>query len=69
MKNRWFYMNKMVIKSFYKNFRNSKLNMLLLTGMLSHKLMIRFGLFMMKIQEAIQQAFQDFQQGRMGLIR
>jgi len=69
MKNRWSCMNTMVIKSFYKNFRNSKLNMLLLTGMLSHKLMIRFGLFMMKIQEAIQQAFQDFQQGRMGLIR
>ncbi len=34
-----------------------------------HKPMIRFDLFMMKIQEEIQEAFEDFQQGRMGLIR
>ena len=33
------------------------------------KPVIRFDLFMMKIQEAIQQAFQDFQPGRIGIIR
>ena len=32
------------------------------------KPVIRFGLFMIKIQEEIQQAFQDFQSGTMGLI-
>ena len=62
-------MNKMVIKSFSKNFRNSKLNMLLVSDMAFHKPVFSFGLFMMKIQEAIQQAFQDFQPGRMGIIR
>jgi len=59
----------MVIKPFSKNFRESKLNMLLLSGIPFHDSLIGFGLFMMKIQEAIQQAFQDFQPGRMGLIR
>jgi len=62
-------MNTMVIKSFSKNFRNSKLNMLLVSDMAFHKPVIRFGLFMMKIQETFQQAFQNFQPGRMGLIR
>ena len=62
-------MNKMVIESFSKNFRDSKLNMLFKSDMAFHKPVIRFGLFMMKIQEAIQQAFQDFQPGRMELIR
>jgi len=69
MKNRWSCMNLMVIKSFSKNFKNSKLNMLLGSGMAFHKPVIRFDLFLMKIQEAIQQASQDFQPGRMGLIR
>ena len=69
MKNRWSCMNTIVIKSFSNNFRDSKLNMLLVSDIPFHKPVIRFGLFMMKIQEAIQQAFQDFQQGRMGLIR
>jgi redox-sensitive bicupin YhaK (pirin superfamily) len=62
-------MNAKVIKSFSKNFRNSKLNMLLGSGMAFHKPVIRFDHFMMKIQESIQQAFQDFQPGRMGTIR
>jgi Pirin-related protein len=62
-------MNTKVIKSFSKNFRNSKLNMLFESEIPFHKPVIRFGLFMMKIQEAIQQAFQDFQPGRMGIIR
>jgi len=62
-------MNTMVIKSFSKNFKNSKLNMLLGSGMAFHKPMIRFDHFMMKIQEAIKQIFQDFQPGRMGTIR
>ena len=69
MKNRWSCMNLMVIKSFSKNFRNSKLNMLLVSDMAFHKPAIRFGLFMMNTQEEIQQAFQDFQPGRMGIIR
>ncbi len=43
--------------------------MLLGSGMAFHKPVIRFDHFMMKIQEAIQQAFQDFQPGRMGIIR
>ncbi len=59
-------MNLMVIKSFSKNFRNSKLNMLLVSDMAFQKPVIRYGLLMMKIQEAIQQ---DFQPGRMGIIR
>ena len=62
-------MNKMVIKSFYKNFRNYKLNMLLVSDMAFHKPVNLYGLFMMKIQEEIQQASQDIQPGRMGLIR
>jgi len=62
-------MNMMVIKFFSKNFRDSKLNMLLGSGMTFHKPFNRFVLFMMKIQEAIQQAFKDFQSGRKGLIR
>ena len=69
MKNRWSCMNLMVIKSFSKNFRDSKLNMLLGSGMAFHKPVIRFDHFIMKIQEAIQQAFQDFQPDRMGIIR
>ncbi len=69
MKNRWSCMNTMVIKSFYKNFKNSKLNMLLVSDMGFHKPVIRFGLFMMNTQEEIQQAFQDFQPSRMGIIR
>ena len=69
MKNRWSCMKTMVIKFFSKNFKNSKLNMLLGSGMAFHKPVIRFDHFMMKIQEAIQQAFQDFQPGRMGTIR
>ena len=69
MKNRWSCMNMMVIKSFLKNFRDSKLNMLFVSGMSFHKPLIRFDHFMMKIQEAIQQAFQDIQPGRMGTIR
>ena len=59
----------MVIKSFSKNFRDSKLNMLFESDIPFHKSMIRFDHFMMKIQESIQQAFQDFQPGRMGTIR
>ena len=69
MKNRWSCMNLMVIKSFSKNFRDSKLNMLLGSDMAFHKPVIRFGLFMMNTQEAIQQDFQDFQPGKMGIIR
>ena len=69
MKNRWSCMNLMVIKSFSKNFRDSKLNMLFGSDIPFQKPVIRFDLFMMKIQEAIQQAFQDFQSGRKGLIR
>ena len=69
MKNRWSCMNLMVIKSFSKNFRDSKLNMLFESDIPFQKPVIRFDLFMMKIQEAIQQAFQDFQSGRKGLIR
>ena len=69
MKNRWSCMNTMVIKSFSKNFRDSKLNMLFESDIPFQKPVIRFDLFMMKIQEAIQQAFQDFQSGRKGLIR
>ena len=69
MKNRWSCMNTMVIKSFSKNLKDSKLNMLFVSGMPFHKPLIRYGLFMMKIQEAIQQTFQDFQPGRMGIIR
>ena len=62
-------MNTMLIKSYSKNFKNSKLNMLFVSDMAFHKPVNRFDLFMMKIQEAIQQAFQDFQPGRMGIIR
>ena len=62
-------MNTMLIKSFSKNFKNPKLNILLGSGMAFHKLVISFDHFMMKIQEAIQQAFKDFQLGRMGIIR
>ena len=69
MKNRWSCMNKMVIKAFSKNFTDSKLNMLLLPDIPFHKPVIRFDHFMMKIQEEIQQVFQDYQQGRMGIIR
>ena len=47
-------MNLMVIKSFSKNFRDSKLNMLLVSDMAFHKPVIRFGLFMMNTQEEIQ---------------
>jgi len=61
-------MNLMVIKSFSKNFRDSKLNMLLVSGRPFHKPMILYGPFMMNTQDAIQQAFQDFQSGRMGII-
>ena len=68
MKKRWFYMNTMMIKSFSKNFRDSKLNMLFESDIPFHKPVIRFDLFMMKIQEAIQQALQNFQSGRKGLI-
>ena len=69
MKKRWFYMNTMMIKSFSKNFRDSKLKMLLGSGKAFHKPVIRFDHFMMMIQEAILQIFQDFQPGRMGTIR
>ena len=69
MKNRWSCMNLMVIKSFSKYFRDSKLNMLFESDIPFQKPVIRFDLLMMKIQEAIQQAFQDFQSGRKGLIR
>ena len=69
MKNRWSYMNKMVIMSFSKNFRDSKLNMPFESDIPFHKPMIRFDHIMMKIQEEIKQAFQDFQPGRMELIR
>ena len=62
-------MNLMVIKSFSKNFRDSKLNMPFESDIPFYKPMIRFDHFMMKIQEAIQQAFQDFQSGRMGTTR
>jgi len=62
-------MNAMVIKSFSKNFRNSKLDMLFESDIPFHKPEIRFDHFMMKIQEAILQIFQDFQPGRMGMIR
>ena len=43
--------------------------MLLGSDMAFHKPVIRFGLFMMNTQEEIQQASQDIQPGRMGLIR
>ncbi len=69
MKNRWSCLNTMVIKSFSKNFRDSKLNMLFESDIPFHKPVIRFDHFMMKIQEAIKQIFQDFQPGRMGTIR
>ena len=69
MKNRWSCMNLMVIKSFSKNFKDSKLNMLFVSDIPFHKPVIRFDHFMMKIQEAILQIFQDFQLGRMGIIR
>ena len=69
MKNRWSCMNLMVIKSFSKNFRDSKLNMLFESDIPFQKPVIRFDHFMMKIQEAILQIFQDFQLGRMGIIR
>ena len=59
----------LVIKSFLKNFRDSKLNMLFKSDMAFHKPVIRFDHFMMKIQETFQQAFQNFQPGRKGLIR
>ena len=62
-------MNAKVIKSFSKNFRNSKLDMLFESDIPFDKPVIRFDHFMMKIQEAFQQAFQDFQPGRMELIR
>ncbi len=62
-------MNTMVIKSFSKNFRNSRLNMLLVSDIPFHKPVICFDHFMMRIQEAILQIFQDFQPGRKGLIR
>ena len=42
--------------------------MLLVSDMAFHKPVICFDLFLMKIQEAIQQAFQYFQPGRMGTI-
>ena len=44
------------------------MNMLLGSDMAFHKPVICFGLFMMKIQEAIKQAIQNFQPGIMGLI-
>ena len=69
MKNRWSCMNLMVIKSFSKNFRDSKLNMPFESDIPFQKPMIRFGLFMMNTQEEIQQTFQNFQSGRMGTIR
>ena len=56
-------------KVFLKEFYGSKLNMLFVSDIPFHKPVIRFDHFMMKIQEAIQQAFQDFQPGRMGIIR
>ena len=62
-------MNTMVIKSFSKNFKNSKLNIFFDSDIPFHKPVIRFDHFIMKIQEAIQQAFQDFQPDRMGIIR
>ena len=62
-------MNTIVIKSFSNKFRDSKLNMLLISGRNFHKPMILYGPFMMNTREEIQQAFQDFQPGRMGLIR
>ena len=62
-------MNTMVIKSFSKNFRNSKLNMLFESDIPFHKPVILFDHFMKKSQEAIKQIFQDFQPGRMGTIR
>ena len=62
-------MNLMVIKSFSKNFRDSKLNMLFESDIPFQKPVIRFDHFMMMIQEAILQIFQDFQPGRMGTIR
>ena len=62
-------MNAKVIKAFSKNFRHSKLNMPFESDITFHKSMIRFDHFMMKIQESIQQTFQDFQPGRMGIIR
>ena len=62
-------MNTIVIKSFSKNFRDSKLNMLFESDIPFHKPVIRFDHFMMMIQEAILQIFQDFQSGRKGLIR
>ena len=62
-------MNAKVIKSFSKNFRNSKFDMLFESDIPFHKPVIRFDHFMMKIQEAIQQDFQDFQPSRMGIIR
>ena len=43
--------------------------MLLGSDMAFHKPVIRFDLFLMNTQEEIQQAFQDFQPGRMGIIR
>ena len=56
-------------KSVSNNFRHSKLNMPFESDIHFHKPVIRFDHFMMKIQEAIQQTFQDFQQGIMGIIR
>ena len=56
-------------KVFLKEFYGSKLNMLFVSDLPFNKPVIRFDHFMMKIQESIQQAFQDFQPGRMGTIR
>jgi len=43
--------------------------MLFVSDIPFHKPVILFDHFMMKIQEAIKQIFQDYQPGRMGTIR
>ena len=56
-------------KVFLKEFKEFKTKHAFGIGHGLHKPVNRFDLFLMKIQEAFQQAFQDFQPGRMGIIR
>jgi len=62
-------MNLMVIKSFSKNFRDSKLNMLLGSGMAFHKPVIRFDHFIMKSRKQSYRSFRIFSQAEWGTIR
>jgi redox-sensitive bicupin YhaK (pirin superfamily) len=48
--------------------QDSRLDLLLLSGRPFNEPVVRYGPFVMNSREEIHQAFQDYQQGRMGEI-